>query len=289
MEFGIRELTHKEFPALTSEMNDPPEKLYISGNLPDSKSLFLCVVGSRKATDYGKEVCRKVINGLSGYAVTVVSGLALGIDAEAHRQAIKAGLKTVAVPGSGLNRDVIYPKSHLSLAREIVNSGGALLSEFEPDFRATAWSFPKRNRIMAGMSHGVLVIEAQKRSGTLITARLGLEYNREVLAVPGSIFSSGSEGTNSLIKDGAHPVTSAEDLVEVFSLAKEKDGGSVAMKGSLSEQERSLMEMLKEPISKNELIALSKRPVTEVSATITSLEIKGRLTESNGILYPEHK
>ena len=284
MEFNIRELKPDGFPKLIREMDDPPKKLYIRGTLPADDTVYLCVVGSRKATGYGKEVLSKIVSGLYGYPVTVVSGLALGTDANAHREAMKAGLKTVAVPGSGLKDRVIYPKTHLSLAKSILDSGGALLSEFEPEFEATSWSFPKRNRIMAGMSEAVLVIEAERRSGTLITARLGLEYNRDVFAVPGSVFSSTSEGANSLIKDGAHPVTSAEDLIDLLSL-KRREGKGSAKPDGLSDSERAVMESLKEPMSKNGLIAKSKMSVTEVNVAISSLEIKGLVSESGGILY----
>lgn len=286
MEYPIEKLPPEEMPDLMEQMEDPPETAYVRGKMPDKDSLFLCVVGSRKASGYGKEVCSKIINGLSGYPVVIVSGLALGIDAEAHREAIKARLKTVSIPGSGLNDSVIYPKSHLSLAKDILRSGGALFSEFEPDFKATSWSFPKRNRIMAGMSHGILVIEAEKRSGTLITARAGLEYNREVFAVPGSIFSSTSEGTNSLIKQGAYPVTSAKDIVEIFSLSKKPQTKKELEDSDLSEEEKALLADLKEPISKNELIALCSMETAKANTLISSLEIKGLIRESGGMLYP---
>lgn len=289
MAFEIRELKPERFPKLTREMYDPPERLYIRGEIPSEESpTYLCVVGSRKATAYGKEILSKILSGLSGYSVVVVSGLALGIDAHAHREAIKAGLKTVAVPGSGLKDRVIYPKSHLSLAKDILKSGGALISEFEPEFEATSWSFPKRNRIMAGMSKAVLVIEAERRSGTLITARMGLEYNRDVFAVPGSVFSSTSEGTNGLIKEGAHPITSAKDLIDLLSLkkVKVKDNDRTTVE-HLSDKESTVMKILKEPMSKNEVIVLSKMAVREANVTISSLEIKGLISESGGVLYPK--
>ncbi len=155
---------------------------------------------------------------MRGYNVTIISGLALGIDGLAHKAALKAGLKTLAVPGSGLDATVLYPRSHLQLAEEIVRNGGALLSEFKPQTQAATWTFPKRNRIMAGLSHAVLVIEAELKSGTLITSKLATEYNRDVLTMPGSIFSSTSEGPHMLIKLGATPVTASEDILRTLGI-----------------------------------------------------------------------
>jgi DNA processing protein len=286
MKSSIRKLKKEEFPELLQQIEDPPEELFVKGEMPEKDSVFLCVVGSRKASNYGKEACSKIIEKLSRYRVVIVSGLALGIDSYAHREALKAGLKTVAVPGSGLDSSVIYPRSHLNLAHEIVNSGGALLSEYKPDFKATSWSFPKRNRIMAGMSQGVLVIEAEKKSGSLITARLSLEYNREVCAVPGSIFSSTSSGTNYLIQQGAYPVTSAKDICNLFKLEKIQNS-KLALKEKLSKNETLIMKYVKKQTSKNEVIAKSGLSVSEANCLITSLELKGLIKESGGVIFPK--
>lgn len=286
MKSSIRKLKKEEFPELLQQIEDPPEELFVKGKMPEKNSVFLCVVGSRKASSYGKEACSKIIEKLSRYRVVIVSGLALGIDSYAHQEALKAGLKTVAVPGSGLDSSVIYPRSHLNLAHEIVNSGGALLSEYKPDFKATTWSFPKRNRVMAGMSQGVLVIEAEKKSGSLITARLSLEYNREVCAVPGSIFSSTSTGTNYLIQQGAYSVTSAKDICDLFKLEKIHNS-KLALKEKLSKKENLIMKYVKKQISKNEVIAKSGLSVSEANCLITSLELKGLITESGGSIFPK--
>ncbi len=284
MDQKIKELKPKYFPYLLNEIDDPPDRLYLKGELPSKDLTFLCVVGSRKISDYGKRACSKIIEDLSGLPIVIVSGLALGIDAKAHESAIKVGLKTVAVPGSGLDPSVIYPKSHLNLSEKIVRSGGALLSEFEPNFEATKWSFPKRNRIMAGISHGVLVIEAQKKSGSLITAKLGLEYNREIMAVPGSIFSSLSSGTNYLIQQGAYAINNAKDIQDIFGIKKNKDPKTELM---LSDEEKKILKFIISPINKNELIKKSKMDVSKVNTLISSLEIKGAVYESGGNIYPE--
>src|SRR5581483_11593908 len=199
-----------KIPSSLREIPQPPKQLWIEGELPDPEThIYVAVVGSRRASTYGKEVVSKIISGLAGQPFVIVSGLAIGIDGCAHRAALEVGLPTVAVPGSGLDRKILYPSVHRGLAEEILRSGGALLSEFDPTFRATPWSFPQRNRIMAGLCRGVIIIESSLKSGTLITARLALDYNRDVFAVPGSIFSENSSGPHSLLSQGAAPVTSA--------------------------------------------------------------------------------
>ena len=184
----IVKLEKSKFPKSLLEIPEPPEELYIAGNLPSEDYTYLCIVGSRKFTSYGKEACEKIIEGLKGYPIVIVSGLALGIDSIAHKKALSVGLKTLVFPGSGLSPSAMYPKTNALLAEEIVKDGGCLISEFDPDFKATLWSFAKRNRLMSGISKAVLIIEAEEKSGTMITARLSTEHNRDVLAVPGSIF-----------------------------------------------------------------------------------------------------
>ena len=147
-----------EFPALLREIPDPPEQLFIRGTYPSEDYIFLCVVGSRKYTPYGKSACQSLLSGLRGYPIAIVSGLALGIDAIAHEAALTAGLPTVAVPGSGLQDSVLYPRTNFGLAQRILKAGGALLSEFPPEHEARPENFPQRNRIMAGLSHATLVI-----------------------------------------------------------------------------------------------------------------------------------
>jgi len=218
----IEELSFDKFPPLLKEIPDPPEKLYKIGTpIPDDAEL-ITVVGSRKYSDYGKRATESIIAGLKNYDVSIVSGLALGIDALAHRAALMHGLHTIAIPGSGLDSKHIYPRSHRGLAEDIIKKGGTLLSEFEPESDIFPSNFPQRNRIMAGISRATLVIEAAEKSGTLITARLALDYNRDVFAVPGSIFSKTSLGTNALIRDGATPVSSAEDIVAALALKEKK-------------------------------------------------------------------
>lgn len=200
------------------EIPEPPETLWVRGALPDSTFKKLAVVGSRALTPYGQEACESLLAGLSGYPISIISGLALGGDACAHRAALAAGLHTVAIPGSGLNDRVISPQTNLGLAREILASGGALLSEHPPTETARPAYFPSRNRIVVGLSDAALVIEAGERSGTLITARLASDYNRSLMCVPHRIGDPNSEGSHQFIRLGAELVTSSEHILETLGL-----------------------------------------------------------------------
>lgn len=277
----IKELPEKNFPPLLTEIPDAPKKLYVRGTLPAQHTTLLCVVGSRKYTRYGKEVCESLISGLAGYRVGIVSGLALGIDSIAHRAALRHGLYTLAIPGSGLANGVLYPRSHVQLAHSILEKGGALLSEFEPDTPATPYTFPQRNRIMAGIAHGILVIEAEEKSGTLITARLGLDYNREVMAVPGPITSPTSAGPHMLIKNGAVPITRGEDIVDALHLTGQRENTRAE---TLSREEETVCALLHEPMSKDDVINALDIPVSKAHAILSAMEIKGIITEQLGKL-----
>jgi DNA processing protein len=280
MTAGTRQLAKNEFPALLQEIPDPPETLFLHGEMLRDELRYLCVVGSRKYSQYGKSVCETLIAGLRGYPVVIVSGLALGIDSIAHRAALDAGLTTIAVPGSGLGWDVLYPASHRALARRIIERGGTLLSEFPNDFEATPYSFPQRNRIMAGLSHAVLVIEATERSGTLITARLATEYNRDVCTVPHSIFSASSYGPHQLIRNGATPVTSSEDLLEVLDVEiTEQKGPDVR---ELSGEERLIVSLLSVPLSRDELIEQLDMSTAQANVLLSAMELKGVIKEQLG-------
>jgi DNA processing protein len=221
MSFPICEVSPEKFPPLLREIPQVPVSLNYRGVLPTPDMKLLAVVGSRKYSTYGEQVVEHLISGLAPYNIGIVSGLALGIDSLAHESALKHGMYTLSVPGSGIGDEVIYPASHRPLARKILESGGGLLSEFEPTFTATRWSFTQRNRIMAGMSHATLLIEATEKSGTLITARMAVEYNRELLVVPGNIFSTNCFGTHQFLKLGATPVTTAEDILYALGIDPE--------------------------------------------------------------------
>lgn len=279
----IEKLPKEKFPEALLEIPQPPENLWIIGDLPSEDLVYLCVVGSRKYTSYGKEACEKIIAGLKGYPIAIVSGFAMGIDTIAHKKAMQVGLKTVVFPGSGLSDEAMYPKTNIRLMKEIIENGGCLISEFEPDFKATQWSFPMRNRLMAGISKAVLIIEAEEKSGTLITARLTTEYNRDLLVVPGSIFSPNSKGTNRLLHQGATPMTCAEDVLEALGFEQEKDENKQArLFEDLSPEEKKIIELLREPMARDDLIREIKMPIGEANSLLSVMEIKGLIKEELG-------
>ncbi len=280
----IENLPKNKFPELLLQIPDPPESLRIVGELPQTEK-YLCVVGSRKYSQYGKEVCEHLLAGLHGYPITIVSGLALGMDSIAHRAALRADLPTVAVPGSGLSEKVLYPAAHRGLAEEIVESGGALLSEFADDFRARPESFPQRNRVMAGMSQATLVVEAELKSGTLITSKYAIEYNRDVFTVPHSIFSKTGEGPHMLLRLGATPITQASDIVTALGLRPREELFSVRDYSGCSTDEKEVIEILREPMSRDQIIRLLEKPVYVTQTILATMEIKGLIREEMGEIH----
>jgi DNA processing protein len=279
----IQKLPKNKFPEALLEIPQPPENLWIIGEMPSPDLIYLCVVGSRKFTSYGKEACEKIIAGLKGYPIVIVSGFAMGIDTIAHKKAMQVGLKTLVFPGSGLSAEAMYPKTNVRLMSEVVENGGCLISEFEPDFKATQWSFPMRNRLMAGISKAVLIIEAEEKSGTLITARLTTEYNRDLLVVPGSIFSPNSKGVNKLLKAGAAPITSGEDVLEALGFKLPIDEEKQAkLFSDLLPEEKIVVNLLREPSPRDDLIRAMKMPTPTANALLSVMEIKGLIKEETG-------
>lgn len=276
-----RKLTTAEYPSLLTEIPDPPKQLFVRGDLPHRNTILLCVVGSRKYSDYGKSACHHLITGLKNLPVTIVSGLALGIDTIAHSAALETHLQTIAVPGSGIDPRVIYPACNRELSEKIISTGGGLISEYEPTFRATTWSFPKRNRIMAGMCHAILIIEAQEKSGTLITARLASEYNRDVLAVPGSLFSSHTTGPHRLIRDGATPITCQKDLKDALGFENSRTDRTYE---NCTPHERILIKLLVTP-QKRESLRASNLSIDDINVALTLLDMKGYIREQYGKIY----
>ncbi len=281
MDISYRALSVKEFPPQLMEIPEPPKALFLAGELPSPDTVLLTVVGARKHSPYGKEACESIIAGLAGYDIAIVSGLALGIDAIAHEAAIRAGLRTIAVPGSGLDADVLYPRANVGLARRILDHDGALLSEFTPDTRAATWTFPKRNRIMAGLAQATLLIEAETKSGTLITARLAADYNKDVLAVPGSIFSPLSDGPNLFITLGATPIRNAHDVLHALGFAPKEASDQLTFDWThLAPEEQKVMELLTMPRSRDEIIATLELSTSEGNILLMKMEIAGLITET---------
>jgi DNA processing protein len=279
----ITKLKIEEFPKALLEIPQPPTQLFIRGKMPPSDYIYLAVVGSRNFTSYGREICEKLIAGLKGYPIVIVSGLALGIDTIAHKTAIKAGLITMSMPGSGIDNSALYPRSNVKLAQEIVDNGGCLISEFKPDEKSQIYFFPQRNRLMAGISKAVLIIEAQEKSGTLITARMAVDYNRDVLVVPGSVFSDNSKGTNSLIRQGATPVSTSAEILDALGFQIEKPAMTDAEKyADCGPDELKILKLLIEPKERDILIRESGMDVVKINSLLSIMEIKDLIKEEYG-------
>lgn len=282
-------LTKEQYPYLLREVPFPPKTLYCAGSLPPTDEYkYLCVIGSRQYTSYGKDTCESLIAGLRNYPVVIISGLAIGIDSIAHRSALRNGLKTISFPGSGLDPEFIYPAAHYPLAQEIVRSGGTLLSPFKPNQPGTLWTFPVRNQLMAGSSQATLIIEGEEGSGTLITAKAALDFNREVLVVPGSIFSSHSRGPHHLFSQGAVPVFSSEDILESlgFEITPNRSNQKILdlEKLNLSPAEKLIIRALQiRPLDTSSLVEKTLLSATETNATISRLELRSLIVGDNGI------
>lgn len=280
MQFPIRQLTKKDFPELLREIPQMPTYLFMRGELPPRDYVMLCVVGSRATTPYGRRMCASLISGLARYPVAIISGLALGIDAQAHTTALDVGLPTVAVLPSSTDEKSIYPSSNRALARRILVQRGALLSEQKGPWKAHIHDFPARNRIMAGMSKATLIIEAGEKSGTLITARLALDYNREVLGIPHELGHETGRGVNTLLRQGATLVRNTEDILEALGLTKAPE--QTVLPHDLTSVEIIIIEELHEPVVKDELIARTGLSAQQASVAISSLLIRGLVTERLG-------
>lgn len=281
----VVKLKPEQIPESLLEIPQPPKVLYMRGKLPAKDLVYLAVVGSRKYTSYGRDMCQKLIHGLKEYPIVIVSGLALGIDSIAHRSALEVGLTTISFPGSGLDNNILYPRTNIKLAQEIIDAGGCLLSEMKPSEKAMLHSFPQRNRLMAGMTKAVLIVEAEEKSGTLITARMSLDYNKDVLAVPGSAMSSNSKGANRLIHQGATPITTSEELLEALGFEIEKPQQTEKEKyASCSKEELKIIELLREPKERDELVRISGMNIAKANALLSIMEIKDLIKEELGEL-----
>lgn len=283
--YGVQALTWHDalYPSRLKEIHDHPPVLYVRGSLLPEDEWCLAVVGTRRASAYGRQVTEEIVADLAGSRITVASGLAKGIDSIAHRSALDAGGRSIAVFAHGL--DIVYPTENTSLAQRIVQQG-ALISEFPLGTRPKPEYFPRRNRIISGISLGVLVVEAGTTSGALITANLALEQNREVLAVPGSILSPASRGTNHLIQEGAKLVRDYRDILEELNLGAVAQ--QIEMKEVLPESDTEsilLRQLSAEPTHVDEVCRGSGLPVSTVSSTLAMMELKGLVRTTGNMKY----
>jgi DNA processing protein len=282
---GIKILTWEDdaYPQRLKEVDQPPPVLYMRGDyLPDD--LFaVAIVGTRRVTPYGRQITEELAAYLAAHGITVISGLARGVDAIAHQTAWKAGGRTIGVLGSGV--DKIYPPEHRGLAEKMMGSG-AILSDYAPGTPPDASNFPPRNRIISGLSLAVVVIEAGETSGALITAEFAAEQGREVFAVPGSILAPQSKGTNKLIQNGALPLLSVNDLMQALDLTRMGEQKAARRVIPADETEARLMNLLsEEPLHVDEIRNQTELPIEKVSATLALMELKGMVRQVGGMNY----
>ena len=277
----IRELPRTAWPKQLFEIPQVPKKLWVRGELPPAGHKLLTVVGSRAMTRYGQEACEKLITGLAGYPISIVSGLALGTDTCAHKAALTAGLHTLVVPGSGLGDEVLYPRSNRPFAQEILKKGGGMLSEYAPDQPSRIYYFPERNRIMVGISDAVLIIEAGNKSGTLITARLAGEYNRDLLCIPHRIGDPHAFGPHLFIRLGAALVTEPVHILEALSISPRETSATTAPT-DLEDAEREIWSMLEEPKTRDEILREAVANASEALTALVALELRGLIKEEFG-------
>ncbi|MFA5961993.1 MAG: DNA-processing protein DprA [Parcubacteria group bacterium] len=275
------------YPKLLKEIHSPPYLIYTRGNLVFDSTPAIAIVGSRKFSNYGEQLASTFARDLAKAGFVIVSGLALGIDAISHRSTLEARGKTIAVLGGGIDNETIYPRANYNLAQEIISSGGIVMSDYLPGTPATAATFPARNRIIAGLALGTLVVEAGEKSGTLITAKMALESNREVFSIPGSIFSPTSIGTNNLIKSGAKMVTCVQDILEEFDLSQSlTETKQATLKLPENKEEEILLTILSDvPLHIDNIAKQSKLSVSAISATLMMMEIKGWVKNLGGQNY----
>ena len=276
MDFPITSITLESewYPPLLRHIFDPPVVLYVRGNTEALTGECFGIVGTRTLTDYGKRSGTDLATGIARGGFTIVSGLAMGIDALAHRAALAEKTPTIAVIGSGLSDEMLYPHQNLRLAHQIMAAGGAVISEYEPHVRAQLFTFPARNRIISGMSKGVLVVEGDIKSGTMITAKAALDQGRDVFAVPGPIYAKKSEGTNYLIQKGAKLVLKVEDILEDYGKFLPS---AQAIVPSNPEEAAILGALAETPLTINELIRATKLDTSQMTATLMVMELEKKV------------
>ncbi|MCK4745266.1 DNA-processing protein DprA [Candidatus Parcubacteria bacterium] len=284
----ISAIIDDDYPRLLKKIKNPPYLLYYKGDLQSVDNPLLAVVGTRKTSPYGRQAAYQISSDLVKSGLGIISGLALGIDTISHNAAIESGGTTVAVLGSGLDQQNFYPQSNRALAEKIISSGGAVISEYPPGTEPFHYNFPGRNRIISGLSIGVLIIEAPLKSGALITAEYARDQKRKVFALPGNIYSKNSEGTNDLIKKGgAKLITDYSDILAELNLENAKiREGRVQQVLPLSQNEKMLLKFLSsDPIHIDQLAKHSGMDLSAVSSTLSMLEIGGRVKNLGDMKY----
>lgn len=264
----------KDYPSSLKEIHNPPKQLYIKGEITNQDKVAIAIVGTREYSAYGKQVALDLSSKLAKLGITIISGLARGIDTFAHKAALEAGGRTIAVLGSGMDRKSFSPSCNYALGEEIAKNG-AVITEYPEGTIGAIYTFPERNRIVSGLSLGVIVIEAPERSGALITANLALEQNKEVFAVPGNIYDRNSQGAHNLIKQGAKLVTCVKDVLEELNLTHLlTESPKTKIKPENKEEEIILSALSLQPTHIDDIIKITKLPTSIVNSALTILEIK---------------
>ena len=280
-EIRTTNIQDENYPKLLKGIKNAPEVIYYRGEMKSDENCF-AVVGTRRFSPYGKQVALEMAGDLAEAGLIIVSGLAPGIDTFCHTAAVERRKRTIAVLGTGVDEKSIYPQSNLKLAQRILETGGCLISEYPPGTRGTQFTFPQRNRIISGLSLGILVVEAKQKSGALITAHYAFEQNRKVFAIPGPIHSLNSKGCHYLIKRGAKLVESANDILKDLNLPA---GRQVYQKGIIGEtlEENLILNVLKEEVLDiDKIIEKTKLSAAKVASTLAILEIKGKVRNLGG-------
>ena len=274
----------KNYPAELKKIKDAPKILYYKGILPSPNEKCLAVVGTRRYSPYGQQVALKISGELADAGLTIVSGLAPGIDTFSHKAVVEKRKRTIAVLGTGLDEKSIYPQTNLDLSRKIVECGGCLISEYPEGTPGSKFSFPRRDRIISGLSLAVLVIEAKEKSGSLITANYAIKQNRKLFAIPGPIYSLNSSGTNKLIQNGAKLVTNAKDILEQMGVYNESAEQSEIVFDN--PEERLIIEALQhEPLYVDKIIEKTKLNASVVATTLALMEISGKVKNLKANTY----
>jgi len=276
-------IDNKNYPGLLKKIKNPPKILYLRGKILP-KELCFAIVGTRRYSSYGKQVTLEIAGDLAEAGLTIVSGLALGIDTFSHRAVVERGKRTIAVLGTGIDTESIYPKSNLKLAERILETGGCLMSEYPPGTPGSKFTFPQRNRIISGLSSGVLVVEAKIKSGALITASWAKKQQRKVFAVPGPVYSLNSKGPHILIKKGAKLTESADDILRELKLPQ-KTTGILFAEGKNADESLILNALKEEILYIDKIIEKTKMPASRVASALAILEIKGKVRNLGGNLY----
>lgn len=274
----------KEYPKILKKIADAPKTLFVRGEIFPKEQCF-AIVGTRRCSSYGKQLASEIAADLAQAGLTIVSGFAQGIDSAAHRAIVEAGKRTIAVLGTGLDKESIYPQSNLKLAQKILETGGCLISEYPPGIHGSVFTFPARNRIISGLSLGVLVVEAKRKSGALITANWAKQQERKIFAIPGPIHSLNSKGPHLLIKQGAKLVENANDiLVELKLPLKAKKEGQT-LHGETEEEKLILKVLANETLPIDKIIEKTGLNPALAISTLTIMESKGKVKNLGGNIY----